>query len=83
MPAVGGQIIRHALPRRPGFSGEGTNPKHDSVSPGPGAAMVDARDKLSAIRQRMEDAEKRYRNKEDGFPRFWGIWQKPGEKYGK
>ena len=45
--------------------------------------MVDARDKLSAIRQRMEDAEKRYRNKEDGFPRFWGIWQKPGEKYGK
>ena len=45
--------------------------------------MVDARDKLSAVRQRMEDAEKRYQDKEGNPLRFWGIWQKPGEKYGK
>ena len=65
-----------------GFLAKGSNSKHDSVSTGPGAAMVDARDKLSAIRQRTEDAEKRYRSKEDGSPlRFWGIWQKFGEKW--
>ena len=69
------------------FLAKGSNPKHDSVSPGPGAGMVEARDKLSAIRQRTEDAEKRYRDKDDSsLLRFWGIWQKLGEKmekYGK
>lgn len=69
-----------------GFLEKGSNSKHDSVSLGPGAAMVDARDKLSAVRQRMEDAEKRYQDKEGNPLRFWGIWQKLGEKmekYGK
>ena len=65
------------------FLAKGSNPKHDSVSPGPGAAMVETRDKLSAIRQRMEAAEKRYRDKEGNSFRFWGIWQKLGEKMEK
>ena len=54
-----------------------------TFSPGLGAGMVEARDKLSAIRQRTEDAEKRYRNKEGNPLRFWGIWQKLGEKMEK
>ena len=68
------------------FLAKGSNPKHDSVPTWPGVEMVEARDKLSAIRQRTEDAEKRYRDKEGNPLRFWGIWQKLGEKmekYGK
>lgn len=52
---------------------------------GPGMEMVEARDRLRAIRQRVEIAEERYPNKEDGSPplTFWGIWQKIGEKMEK
>ena len=65
------------------FLTKGANPKHDSVSTGPGVAMVEAWDKLSAIRHRTEDAEKRYRDKEGNPLRFWWIWQKLGEKMEK
>ena len=50
---------------------------------GPGMDMVADRDRIRAIRQRTEDAEKRYRDKEGNPLRFWGIWQKLGEKMEK